>query len=125
MADIRPQNDHNPWFVQNQSGSSTWQSGWFDCSKSHCVSFTVSWTAVALTAGTLSLQGTDDPTKAATSVVTLTLSTTHGTWPTVSTTASAGLAIIENAPRFVRVVFTSTAGGGANQFNVFVGARAT
>lgn len=125
MSDIRPENAHDPQYDLARDGSATWQGAWKDCSKSHCVSFTVTWTAVASTAGTLSLQGTDDPAKAATSLVTLTLPTTHGAWPTVAATASTALAIIENPPRFVRVVYTRSAGGGAGQFNTYVSARAT
>lgn len=120
---IRPENDHDSGFLVGQSGLASFSSPWKDTSKSHCVSFTITWSAFAATAGTLSFEGTDDPLQAA--PVTLTVPTSHGTYPTVGTSAAGCVVVFENCPRYVRCSYTRSAGGTTGQFNVFVGARAT
>ncbi len=126
------------------TGLASWVSPFVDCTYCHQISFTIAWTAVAATAGTLTIEGTDDPTQAnslyshsyayaqvaadftaGTNVVPLTITTTHGTYPTVSTSAANAMVILENPPRFVRVKYTRSAGGGAAQFTVLASARAT
>jgi len=129
---IKPMNDDQLDLLSGQTGVANWVTPWRECSQSHQVSFTIGWAAAASTAGTLSFEGTDDPTQAAglvfapeTNVVPLTITTFHGTYPTVSTSAANALVILENPPKYVRVKYTFSAGGAAGQFRVMSSARAT
>lgn len=99
-----------------QSGLSSWTSAWVRVGKAgyRCISWTTAWAAVAATSGTLSFEGTDDPTQ--TSVVALTPTVTHGTYPTVGTAAAAALVVLANCPGWVRMRYTRAAGGAAGQF---------
>lgn len=113
----------DPLYIVAQTGVSSWQSTWLDVRGYKAASFTLSWTAVASTNGTLRLDGTDDPAKASVNVVALTTPVFHGTWPTVGTSASAALVVIENPPGFIRVGYTFIAGGAAGQFTGFANWR--
>ena len=46
-----------------------------------------------------------------------------GTWPTVSTGAANALVRFENPPRYIRIIYTRTAGGGAAQSSGFAHGR--
>lgn len=102
-----------------QSGAASWVSAWIPVSQDgwRLASLTVAWGAVAATAGALSIEGTDDP--GGTAAVPLTVATSHGTWPTVGATASAALVVLTNCPGWIRVRYTRTAGGGADQFQTY------
>jgi len=115
-------------YLVSQSGLATWYGPWCDCRELKEIGFTISWTAVAATAGTLSFEGTDDPAQAVagaagTNVVVLTIATYHGTYPTVSTAAANCMVRLENPPIYVRPVYTRSAGGGAGQFSGFAHGR--
>lgn len=105
-----------------QSGLADWQSEWIPVAAANFrrASFTLAWTLVAATSGTLAFEGTDDPAKAAANVVTLTIATSHGTYPTVGAAAANALVVLDNCPGYVRVKYTRAAGGGAGQFSGFV-----
>lgn len=115
----------DPAYLLGQTGLASFSGPWVRCDYLHRVSFTVSWTAVAATAGTLSLEGTDYPIDRpelgavpATAIVPLTITAFHGTWPAVAAIAAVGLVIAENLPRWVRLTYTRSAGGGAAQFDI-------
>lgn len=115
-------------YMVNQSGLATWYGPWVDASEYRQYGFTISWTAVAATAGTLSFEGTDDRAQAVTgaggtNVVALTVVTYHGTYPTVSTSAANCMVRFENPPAFIRPIYTRSAGGGASQFQGFTHGR--
>lgn len=119
-------------YIYNQSGIASFNAPWIDCSRFSSLVLNVWWTAVELTDGTLSVEGSNDyrtgqtQSPASASIVTLVLTTpadgetggfmgNSGSF-TVSTTASGFIAILKPPPRLVRFAYTRTAGGGANQF---------
>jgi len=106
--------------VANQSGAASWDSGWIPVAAAgfRNVSMSTSWIAGASTAGTLSWEGTDDPAHGA--PVPLTANTYHGTGLTVGTGAGQTLIAFSGCPGYVRQKYTRSAGGVANQFNLFV-----
>lgn len=118
--------------LQNQSGLATFQSPWVDATKWRVVAFEIDWTAVAATAGTLAIEGSLDYripdsgpfVPSALKIVPMTITTSHGTWPTVGVSAANAMVILENTPPLVRVTYTRSAGGAVNQFNVQVFGRA-
>ena len=116
-------------YLVNQSGLATWYGPWVNAEQYKQYGFTISWTAVASTDGTLSFQGTDDPAQAVagaggTNVVTLTVSApAGGTFPTVGAAAANCMVRFENPSHFIRVIYTRVAGGGANQFQAFTHGR--
>lgn len=130
MSVVVPQNPKDEAYAVNVSGAATWHGPWFDASLCASLTFNVSWSAVAATDGALSIEATNDPAQAAANVVTLLADNTltnvqvNGTL-TVSTTASKALITVTRPSHFVRVSYTRTAGGGANQFQVFVHGRST
>lgn len=129
MSAVVPVNQVDEGFaIFGAAGANVFNTKAFDCSKSKTASFTISWGAVAATAGTLKFQGTDDPrviSDPGNAVwVDLTVTTFHGSWPTVGATASQALVVLESLPHYVRLVDTQSAGGGANQFKVFAFGRA-
>ncbi len=104
------------------SGLATWQSNWVElATPKEILTYNIAWTAVAATDGLITLEGTNDPAKASTSIVTFTTAnlTLWGTGFTVSTTAGKTFASVEGAPHFARMVYTRTAGGGAGQFSLW------
>ena len=120
MSDVPAITKDNAYMV-GVSGLATFYGPWVDCSKARSMSFNLAWTAVAATAGTLSIEGTNDDAQAVTgtagtNVTTLTIGTYHGTYPTVSTSAANCMVIVEPCPKWVRIVYTRSAGGGAGQF---------
>lgn len=104
------------------SGAASWTSEWVAVGAGgwRTASFTTAWGAGASTAGALGFEGTDDPDKAAGSVVPLTTAVSHGTFPTVGATAGKALVVLTNCPGYVRQVYTRSAGGVADQFKSFV-----
>lgn len=109
--------------VNGQSGAASWVSPWFDRQKWHLLSWNVWWTAFAATAGTLSLEGTNDPTQILDTtfvpnnpVVPLTITVFHGTWPTVGAIAAAALVNTSEGQAFERLKYTRGAGGTTGQF---------
>lgn len=102
-----------------QSGAGSWVSDPIAVGAAgfRVASLTLSWGAVASTAGVLAAEGTDDPTFA--TWVPLTVSVTHGTWPNVAAVAANAMVVLSNCPGFVRLKYTRSAGGGADQFNVY------
>ena len=123
MSVVVPQNPKDDAYLVGQTGLSSWQGPWFDASLCHELGFTVAWTAVAATNGTLYIEGTDDPDKGALNVVPLTISTSHGTWPTVAAIAGNAMVRVSNPPHFIRLGYTRIAGGGAAQFKAFCHGR--
>lgn len=111
----------NKQLLAGQTGAASFDTGWVPVGANgfRNITFTAAWTAVALTAGVLSLEGTDDPAQASTSAVPLTLTATHGTWPNVGTAAGNAMVGVSDAPAFVRLKYVRSAGGGAGQFNVW------
>jgi len=111
----------NKQVLANQSGLASFDTGWIPVGASgfRNISFTAAWLAAASTAFVLSVEGTDDPAQASTSAVPLTLTATHGTWPNVGTSAGNALVAVSDAPAYVRLKGTRSAGGAANQFNVW------
>lgn len=108
-------------YLSNVAGNADWTGAWVQCSPGSLLVFQASWTAVALTAGALEVQGTQDPAFAAANVITLPLTTgIWGAWPTVGPTADTAAVIIKNPMLFhrMRYVYGGT-GGGANQFNAW------
>lgn len=105
--------------VTNKSGTTSWTSDWISVRAAgyRGISMLIDWAAAALTAGTLSLEGTDHPTQA--KFTTLTVTTSHGTFPAVSTSAANATVILENCPAYVRIKYTQSAGGAASQFNAW------
>lgn len=111
---------HNLKFMAGQSGVTSFTSDWVPVGAAgfRRASFTLNWAGAASTAGTLSFEGTDDPTQ--TVAVPLTLATSHGTFPTVGASAAKALVVIDNCPGWVRLKYTGTGGGAANQFDGWV-----
>jgi hypothetical protein len=108
---------NNYQFASGVSGLGDWNSGWIPVAAAgyRRASFTLGWAGVAATAGTLAIEGTDDPTQ--TIAVALTLGTYHGTYPTVGAGAGTLLAVVDNCPGWVRLKYTRSGGGAAAQFN--------
>lgn len=103
-------------------GSATWVSRWIELSSpASIISFLITWTAVAATVGVLTVEVTNDPAQASTSVVTLTTAslTLWGTGFVPDASAGKTWLSLEALPRFVRVKYTRSAGGGAAQFSLF------
>ena len=129
MATTIPDSYSDPIYLSGVSGLATFYGAWVDCSFLKQIGFTLSWTAVAATAGVLSVEGTDDAAQAVagaggTNVVAITVATaTGGTWPNVSTGAANAMVRFENPPRYIRIIYTRTAGGGAGQFSGFAHGR--
>ena len=112
---------YNKQFMSQQSGVSAFTSSPVAIAADgfRRGSFTLNWAAGgAGTAGTLSFEGTDDPTQNV--WVPLTIATFHGTFPTVGTGAAKALVVLDNCPGYVRLKYTPTGGGAANQFDGWV-----
>lgn len=122
-----------PNYLLNQTGAATFTGPWINTDGDHMTSFNVWWSAVAATSGTLSFQGTNDETKvtaagdtlgqpnpAAASITAITVATSHGTFPTVGTAAANCLVNLTDTPKYIRLKYTSAAGGGVNQFQAAV-----
>jgi hypothetical protein len=107
--------------LANQSGLVSWETPWIPVGAAgfRVLSTTISWAAFALTNGAFSVVGTDDPAQAAASEVLLTISSTHGTFPTVGATAANAMVVLSNCPGYVKWKYTRAAGGTAGQFNLF------
>ena len=126
-----PLNPRNDVYLVNQSGLATFYGPWFDASACKQLSFTISWSAVAATAGTLAFEVTNDSAQAVagvggTNVVAVTAAlvvAAGGTYPTVSTSAANCHVAFENCSHWVRLVYTRSAGGGAGQFQAFAHGR--
>lgn len=118
MAVVLPFN--NAWreYVVDQDGSASFTADVMETRKVRILLVNVAWTAIASTAGTLSVQGTEDPANASTSWVTLTASQTNGAQPSAGT-AGAILLAYEFVPTWTRLVYTRSAGGGAAQFDAW------
>lgn len=103
-----------------QSGAADWATSWIPVGAAgfRNASLTCKWAAGASTAGTLSVEGTDDPTGAV--AVPLTIDKSHGTFPTVAATASQALVALSNCPGFIRLKYTRSGGGVASQFDAYV-----
>ena len=80
-------------------------------------SLTIGWAAVLATAGVLSVEGSDDPSF--TAWVPLTVAASHGTWPNVAAGASSAMVVLSNCPGYLRLKYTRSAGGAADQFSVY------
>lgn len=122
----------DPQYLLGQSGIVNWQGPWVRCDGLHRVSFNAAWGAAAGVTGTLSVEGTDYPfdlpaytsaalPASAAFVVTLNVTVSHGTFPAVTAAAGNCEVIVENPPRWVRLVQTGVAGATARTFNVFRG----
>ena len=103
-----------------KNGTADWQTLWLDFWALQLAQFQVSWTAVAATAGTLQLQGTNDQAQAAGSILSFdnSLLTWWGNGPTVAATASTTMLAVASPMRFHRLIYTRGAGGGADQFTI-------
>ena len=107
--------------LANRSGAADWVSDAIAVGAGghRVASFTILWAAFAATAGTLSFEGTDDPTNAAASWVPITVAKSHGTFPAVGAVAAKALVLLSNCPGWVRVKYTRSAGGTADQFQTW------
>lgn len=105
--------------LSNRAGTTSFASDWLPVAAAgyRNASFTLAWSEAASTAGTLSFEGTDDPSQAV--YAPLTIATKHGTFPAVGATADKALVALSNCPGWVRLVYTRSGGGGANQFNAY------
>ena len=112
-----------PLYVVDADGSADWAGPWIECSYGQVVYFQASWAAVALTAGTLGVDGTLDPLKAAANVIPLAVPTGLGTWPNPAAAASTGAIVILRPMPFMRLTYVSGAGGAADQFQAFAEIR--
>lgn len=108
---VRAAHGEGTAYLTNQSGVASFNGGWIDCLNFPFVSISIWWTAVPSTAGTLSLQATDDPAQ------TSALDTITDFNTTVDATAGYAAWRVRNPPRYLRVIWTWTAGGAASQFN--------
>jgi len=120
MAVVLPFNTKWPEYMVDQSGAASFQGNWIEVRKSKAIFMHVAWTAIASTAGTLSLDGSEDPTL--TSIVPLTATATHGAQPSGGT-AGQLIIVLENPPSFVRLNYVRSAGGGAAQFDAWAQGR--
>ena len=94
---------------------------WIDCADVVCMGFHAEWAAFAATSGTLSIQGSNDPTQ--TKFQEMTISVSHGTWPTVGATAAGAIVLIQNPPHWLRLKYTRVAGGTTNQMQAWAFGR--
>lgn len=113
-------------YVVGQSGLATFSSPWHDFAEFRVAAFNIAWSAFAATSGAITFEATNDPAQAATSIVTLTITTVHGNSGSLNVGASASAVgvVIENAFRFHRFTYTRTGGGTTGQFNAWLIARA-
>jgi hypothetical protein len=109
------------------NGSASFNAAWIDARKAREMFVHFAWTAVASTNAVFTIQGSEDPSLLDATAVTLTPTVIHGNAAslTLGATASAAIAMIEYIPSYMRVVYTRTAGGGANQLSVYLMGRAT
>lgn len=115
-----------PTYAVNKSGASDWTGDWIPCRIGDLVIFESYWTAIALTAGVFSVQGTQDPgaPPATARVVTLPSTFTgYGQWPNSSVTAQSASIFIRSPFVQMRMLYTRTAGGAASQFQATVEIR--
>ena len=115
------QTPFQPEYIVDASMLADVQGEWLDCDTVVAIAFHVEWSAFAATDGTLSIEGTNDPTQ--TKFQALTINVSHGTFPTAGATAAGAIVILQNPPRFVRLKYTRTAGGTTGQMNAWVEAR--
>jgi hypothetical protein len=112
------------------SGLADWVGGWLDMrpyGDARGISFFTSWSAVAATNGTLYLEGTNDPAKAAANVIRygglLWVPSATGiaisTGNVVGATAAGASIGARGCPAFIRHGYARVAGGGAAQFSSF------
>lgn len=138
MSTIVPKEWHQPKYLVDQSGAASFDGGWIDTAGFAAIVMNVWWSAVAATAGTLALQGSNDavsgvlPAPTAQSIVTLTVATpangiTTGLYGAQPAAGAAGAIMIVFArpPKLVRLDYVRSAGGGAAQFQAAWFARAT
>lgn len=123
------------FYMDGFSGLASFTGRWIDTAMLSCISFNIWWTAVAATAGTLAIQASNDMTMGvdpnasgptAESITTLTLTAptggstlgVHGNSGSLAVGASASSVVIimEKLPKFLRVSYTRSAGGGSGQF---------
>ncbi len=109
------------------NGSASFNGAWIDTRKAREALIHFAWTAVAATNSVFTIQGSEDPSVSDTTAVTLTPTVIHGNGAvlTLGATASAAIALVEYIPSFMRIVYTRTAGGGANQLSIWIMGRAT
>lgn len=121
MSGVKPWARADEHYIEDGDMDGDITGAWLDCSDVVCAGFHVEWSAFALTAGTLSVEGTNDPTQVA--FQTMTISVSHGTFPTVGATAAGAIVLVQNPPRFVRLKYTRTAGGTMDQMNAWTNSR--
>lgn len=97
-------------------GDASWVSTWFGTGGYTAISFTVASDNVASTDGTVSFEGTDDPS--GTDFVSLVPATIHGDALAVTAADEVRMVVFSNLPAKVRVRYTRVAGGGTDQFRV-------
>jgi hypothetical protein len=118
-------------FSATLDGNADSQSPWIYCKPFHLVSFELSWALVAATAGEFFLEGNNDPSQAAASVVRFDNAAMswffNGALALPRPVAAAGTAFlaIENPMWWHRIVYVFGAGGAANQFALDAILRAT
>lgn len=111
-----------------KSGLATWRSEWVHITKPRCIlTWLIAWTAFAATAGTITLEGTNDPLSAVSgaagnNVFTLTTASLPlwGTGFTPDANAGRTWVALEGCPNYVRMVYTRSAGGGVDQFSYWI-----
>lgn len=110
-----------------KAGAADMYSEWVDLLYYHTSSWNIAWTAVAATAGTISFEGTNDPTYAATSIVTCVPTTIRGNGGSLTVPVTAACIEcafdVKDMPRFMRYKNHQTAGGAVGQFSGWLIAR--
>jgi hypothetical protein len=121
----------SPFYMNGFDGRFNFNGRWIDTEKLSYLTFNIWWSAVALTNGTLAIQGSNDLTKGKDpndavagnppddeTVTALTPHVVHGNSAslTVSTTASRVIVVVDKLPKLCRVSYTASAGGASGQF---------
>jgi hypothetical protein len=111
--------------LSSQSGLASWTSEWIDTRRYRFLLLLFSWSAAAGTAGTLGLEGTLDPAKAAQNIhdISSIVTVYYGTWPTVAASAGACTIPLDKVFPYLRLKYTRAAGGAAGQFSPYAFGR--
>ena len=108
-------------YIVNGSMAADILGPWMDCADVVCMGFHAEWAAFAATSGTLSIQGTNDPTQVKFQEMTIAVS--HGTFPTVAAAAAGAIVLVQNPPHWVRLKYTRVAGGTTAQMQAWAFGR--
>lgn len=120
----------NNWLVHNtnwvtktvkKSGLADWTDQ-VDCSGFTLLEWGIEWTAAGAPAGDFTVDGKVDVNATRWLPIPITVGF-YGAWPTVAGVADAAGIVIKNPMPLMRLTWTHTGGGAANQFDVFTHRR--